>query len=274
MTIALLFAAICGKAQGFEGTVKWSMKMEITDPKAKADMEKAQQKMNDPATQAQMKQAMEQMNDPKFKAMMDANPQMKAQMEQRMKAMQGGMAMAGGGPMGFTLKIKGDDRLTLMEGTAASEILYLKSKDMSYKMDRANKTYSPLPAGGMPSQGRPGNPASTVVPKVTKTSETATVLGYKCTKYIVELSEAGRTVTQNIWTTTDIKDFDSKHFAGQRGAQGQSIYYAGMEGIPLKIESSTKEGNMVMEVTEIKREALNASDFTIPSDFKEVKMGF
>lgn len=54
-------------AQDFEGTIKWSMKMDITDPKLKAQMEEAERKMQDPATQAQMKQAMEKMNDPQFK---------------------------------------------------------------------------------------------------------------------------------------------------------------------------------------------------------------
>jgi len=41
----------------------------------------------------------------------------------------------------------------------------------------------------------------------------------------------------------------------------------------LKIESTTKEGNMIMEVTEINKESLNAADFTIPADYKEVKGG-
>ena len=58
----------CGwQAQDFEGTIKWSMKMNITDPKMKAQMEEAERKMKDPATQAQMKQAMEKMNDPRSK---------------------------------------------------------------------------------------------------------------------------------------------------------------------------------------------------------------
>ena len=46
--------------------------------------------MNDPATQAQMKEMQEKMNDPEFKAMMESNPQLKAQMEAAMKMMQGG----------------------------------------------------------------------------------------------------------------------------------------------------------------------------------------
>ena len=76
----LLFVAVNAWGQGFEGTIKWTMKMEITDPKMKAEMDQAQQKMNDPATQMKMKEFEEQMKDPEMKAMMDANPQMKAQL--------------------------------------------------------------------------------------------------------------------------------------------------------------------------------------------------
>lgn len=267
ITLILGFAALLGKSQGFEGTIKWTMKMDITDPKMKAEMDKAQQQMSDPANQAKMKEFEAQMNDPKMKAMMDANPQMKAQMENQMKMMKGG----GGGmnsmmPKGFTIKIKGGNRLTLMEGGMAMEVLYQKDKDQSVRLDRQNKTYSVL-------AGKGNANANPVTPKITKTGETAKILGYNCTKFLVELTEGGRPSTQSIWTTTEIKDFDLKSLAHQRmGQGGQSMFYEGMEGVPLKMEISMKEGNMVMEAAEIKREGLNAADFTIPSDFKEVKM--
>src|SRR5258708_39761839 len=76
-------------AQSFEGTIKWSMKMEITDPAMKARMEEGMKKMNDPAAQERIKEMQAKMNDPQMKAAMDANPQMKAQMETAMKMMTG-----------------------------------------------------------------------------------------------------------------------------------------------------------------------------------------
>ena len=82
--IFFLLASVCCISQNFEGTMKWSMKSEITDPKLKAQMEEAQKKLNDPATQAEMKQMKEKMNSPEMKAMMDQNPQMKQQMEAAM----------------------------------------------------------------------------------------------------------------------------------------------------------------------------------------------
>ena len=118
ITAALLIIVMQAQSQTFEGTVKFSMKAEITDPKMKAQMEQAQKQMNDPANQAKMKEMQDKMNDPQMKAMMDANPQMKTAMENAMKMQGGGGAnpMAGMMPSGFLFKIKGGNTLTIIEG--------------------------------------------------------------------------------------------------------------------------------------------------------------
>ena len=171
-------------------------------------------------------------------------------------------------PKGFTVKMKGGNTLTIMEGSMAQEILHQKDKDQSVRLDRENKTYSVLPTYS--GSGNAKTPP--VAPKVTKTAETAKILNYNCVKYLVETVIDGKPTKQAIWTTTDIKDIDTKGLAHQRMGQGMSLFYEGIEGAPLKMEMSMKEGNTVMEVTDIKRESLNAADFTIPADFKEVKM--
>jgi hypothetical protein len=143
---------------------------------------------------------------------------------------------------------------------------FLHTPDKSVRLDRANKTYTVMPSGegkGME------NKENKLKPTITKTSETMKILGYNCTKYISTMMEGDRTVTSNIWATTEIKDIDIKALAKQRMGRGQSFFSEGLEGVPLRIESIAKEGNMIMEVTEIKREALNAADFTIPADYKE-----
>ena len=261
----LLLFALTAKAQNFEGTIKWSMKMDITDPARKAKMEEAKKRMSDPAAQARMKEMQAKMNDPQMKAMMEANPQMKTQMEAMMK-MQGG-DMSAMMPKGFTIMVKGQNTLTKMEGRPmAMEILYLKDKDNAYHLDRQNKTYSAMMTGNRSGQASPSTP-----PKVTKTSETTRILNYTCTKYLVEIAEGNRTITQSIWTTTEIKDIDFKNMAKHRMGGGQAIFYEGMEGVPLRVESNMGESSMVMEVTEIKKESLNPADFSIPADFKETQ---
>lgn len=263
LTAVLVLALSPAWAQSFEGTIKWSMKMEITDPEMKAKMAEGQKKMNDPAEQEKMKKMQEQMNDPKMKAMMDANPAMKAQMENMMKMQQGGGDPSSFMPKGMTVKIKeGNSLVTMDGGMMAGDILH--TKDKSVHLDRQNKTYSVIPAGDRSGQARPQ-------PTITKTSETMKILGYNCTKYVSTLTEGGRVITSNLWTTTEIKDIDLKALAKQRMGRGQAMMPENVEGVPLRIESNTKEGTMVMEVIDIKRESLNAADFTIPSDYKETQ---
>jgi hypothetical protein len=87
----------------------------------------------------------------------------------------------------------------------------------------------------------------------------------------VEYTEGGHILNQTIWTTTDIKDIDLKTMSKNKMGRGQSIYFEGLDGVPLRSVMVTPQGNMSMEATEIKRESLSASDFIIPSDFKETQ---
>ncbi len=256
---------IQARSQGFEGTIKWSMKMEVTDPKLKAQMAESQQKMNDPAAQAKMKEMQDRMNDPQMKAMMEANPAMKAQMEKVMKMQQGGGGdMSSVMPKGMMIKIKGSNTLTTMDGgMMTGDILHTQDKNV--RLNRENKTYSVMP------EGKRSGQANASEPTVTKTSETMKIVGYNCTKYIVTMNEHGQTITSNLWATTDIKDIDLKAIAKQQMERGQSMSFEGVDGIPLRIETMTPQGQMTMEVTEIKREALDASTFVIPADYKETQ---
>src|SRR5258706_313425 len=120
-------------AQGFEGTIKWSMKMEITDPAMKARMEEGMKKMNDPAAQARIKEMQAKMNDPQMKAAMDANPQMKAQMENAMKMMAGG-GMNSMMPKGISIQFEEGNAITRIEGgaTGNTESSNLKDKEKAF----------------------------------------------------------------------------------------------------------------------------------------------
>lgn len=269
MKIRLIFflLLVCGaaSAQDFEGTIKWSMKMDITDPKLKQQMAEAEAKMKDPATQAQMKQAMEQMNNPEMKKMMESNPQLKAQMEAMMKSMQGG-SMNSLMPTGMTLKTKNGNALSTMEGgmVGGMESLYLKGKNESYVIYRDSKTYSVVP------HTESSVSTSTHEPKVTvnKTTETQKILGYTCTKTLVTATDNGSTVNQVFWTTNEIKGLDFKSMANQKmGKDKSAMYYKELDGVPLKVEMTMPQGRMVMEVTEIKKQTLPASDFEIPTGF-------
>jgi hypothetical protein len=266
LLLVLLYAGVMN-AQTFEGIVKWSIESEVTDPEAKAKMEEAQRKMKDPAAQAKMKEMKDKMdNDPQFKKMMESNPQMKAQMEAMMKAQEGdGDMMSSMMPKSFMVMVKGPNTVTKMEGGIMGnmEILYLKDKNQSYRIDRPSKTYSVLPnaATKMENEGEV---------KVTKTNEKIKVLNYTCTKYIIETTHKGQVGQQIFWTTTEIKDFDLKSMAHQRAGDGSSWYFDKVDGVPLKMEIAHPQGKMIMTAVEIKKQSLPATDFAIPAGFKEV----
>jgi hypothetical protein len=263
--ICCLVLSICF-SQNFEGIIKWSVKTEFTDPKMKAQMEEAQKKLNDPATQAQMKQMKEKMNDPQMKAMMDQNPQMKAQMEAALKMMEGGDVNSMM-PTGLTIKVKNGNTLSMMEGgmMAGNETLFRKDKDQTFMINAKSKTYMVF------SNSHPGSGTKPDV-KITKTAETQKILNYICTKTIVTVTEKGKSIDQIFWTTNEIKDFDFKSLSSQRMNSSQSLFYDGIEGVPLKMEMTTPQMKMVMEVTEFKKSSIPDSAFEIPAGFTETKL--
>jgi len=264
--LLLLLSTAIASAQNFEGTIVWKITSEITDPETKAKIDAANKKMNDPETQAQMKELREKMNDPQFKAMMESNPQMKAQMENMMKMAEGGGGLSSMMPTGYIIKIKDQNTLTRMEGgmMANMEMLYLKNKNATYQLDREKKTYKVLASVNSDTIKMPDV-------KVTKTTETTKILNYPCTKYIVETKSNGLAMQQFFWTTTAIKDLNMKNFANQRmGSNQHSFFYEKIEGVPLKIEIKQPQGAMIMEATEFKKQSLPLSDFSLPGDFKEV----
>lgn len=262
----------CGRAQAqtFEGVVKWSVKGDVKDPQMKAQMEQAQRQMADPANQARMKAAMEKMNDPQMKALMESNPQLKAQMESMMKMAQGGGGMESMVPKSLVCKAKGGNMLTIMEGgMMPMETLYQNAANKTFLINRKDKTYSvAASANGMVPK------SSNTEVSVKKTSETMKILNYTCTKYVATVKMGSQVVDQIVWTTTEIKDFDLASLRKQRFGRGQQFFYEGMEGVPMRMEMMMPQVNLTFEVTEIKRESVPASEFTIPTDFKEVPMPF
>lgn len=271
LTLTLLLLSFTIRAQDFEGTMTWKITSEITDPKMKAQMEDAQKKMNDPASQAQMKELQEKMNDPQFKQMMEANPQLKAQIEGAMKAAQSGN-LSSMMPSGYVAKFKNKNVRTSVEGgmMANMEFLYLSADDKAYVINKSAKTYS-----AVSTKPDAENQKDADV-RITKTSETARIINYTCTKYIADVSTGnGTTMQQIFWVTKDIPGIDFNSLAKQRMGNGsQKMWYSEIDGVPLKVEMKIPQGAMVMEATGINKQSLPASDFILPAGFKETKLGF
>jgi len=268
---SLLLASLCCSVFAFaqfEGTITWNCKMEISDPKMKAQMDKAQKEINSPENQAKMKELETQMNDPQFIAMMESNPDMKAMIEKQIAMMKGGNT-AGSmldnvAPKNMEMKLKGTNSLTkILGGMMESEVLFLGATNKSYTLNRANKTYTTNAAESSTDADKY---------KITKTEEFATIIGYKSRKYIVETTEKGQKINLAIWATTEIKDMTAKQFSKINVGGKNSSFMNKLEGIPLKMQVvMPNQGSMNMEVSTIKKEALAASIFEIPAGFVEKK---
>lgn len=265
--VALLFSFTC-HAQNFEGVIKWTVSMEITDPETKARMEEASKNMADPKAQAQMREMQAKMNDPEFKKMMEANPQMKTQMEAAMKMMQGG-GIQNMLPKAYEIHIKNQNMLTKVEGGIGGqqELLFLKEKDKSYSINHEAKTFSVL-------SNPPGKATTEKESKVTKTTETMKILNYTCVKYVVESEINGKPFKHIVWATNEIKNFDFKSLSKQRYQRNQTFSFEKIDGVPLMMEIFSKEGKMTMEAVLLKEQSLPASEFVIPSSYKEVPPAF
>lgn len=262
----LVFLVMTGRTQDFEGSIKMTTKMDVTDPKAKAKMDEAKKKANDPANQAKVKEMQDKMNDPQFKAMLDANPQMKAQMEAMMKviAMGDPSAML---PSAIIMKIKGDQSKTTIEGGLMdkTDVLRNADKDETYSINHNAKTFTLMPKHDVESQNKP---------KVTKTSETTKILNYTCTKYIIEnTTNDGKTVTSNYWATTDLKGVDFRSVAKKLMGNDPTFAFPEIPGAPMRIETAVPElGTITVETVDIRKGGVTDSEFKIPSGYTEAKM--
>jgi hypothetical protein len=258
------------KGQNFEGSITWSVTMEITDTELKKKLESSNQQLAEPANQAKLKELQKQLNDPQTKALLDQNPQMKDLIEKQLAAL-GNSSSAGAinslTPKSIEIKLKnGNSLVNTIGGIYESEILYLKGTDRTYIIDKKNKTYSPH-------ENKPSSEQAHFT--VTKTDEIITILNYKSRKYIVDANEKGQKLQYFVWTTLDIKDLDGKQFSRIRiGQSTNSSFISKVEGVPLKIQVSTKEGKVVLQVINIKKEVLPNDLFMIPAGFTEKKGGY
>lgn len=110
--------------------------------------------------------------------------------------------------------------------------------------------------------------ASELTPKVTPSSETAEIAGYKCKKYDVTLTTPDGSFTQQIWATDQINV--EKPEGNAMGGQSQ-ILFKEIDGFPLKVVSDLPmgAGTMTMMAQEVVKENVSDSEFEVPSDYTE-----
>ena len=234
------------RAEEFTGTMQWSARIEFLDP--------------------QMDMVQSAMKNPEMLSVLLQNPQLRGMLEGKL----GPLNASGGAkslfPTGFTLVIKGQRALLKTEGGLVSrEILALGDQRAAYSLNRPARTYQKIADGAASGEG------AAVKTKVARTKDTAVILGYVCTRYLVEADDAGARSHFSVWTTTAIKGLDAAALKRLNWGQAGSPDFLGkLEGVPLKIDATTPDAKVGLVATRISVGAVDGALFVLPAGFKQV----
>jgi len=154
------------------------------------------------------------------------------------------------------MKMKTDKIRTITEGgMSPMDIIADTKTGSSIMIMHADKIYYNVPT--------PKDDKKEPKPKVEKTTETATVAGYKCEKYKIESeNEMLGTTTTYVWATKDLK-FDK----GKAATNNME----GVEGFPMKIMMDMGMFGMTFTAKTVESKTLSADEFKIPKGYKEEK---
>ena len=167
-------------------------------------------------------------------------------------------------PKEFSLFAAGNNWLIAIEqGYYHTETTWQADSNQLYKIDRQAKTYSRF----SPDTPKLALPDS-LKPVIEKTKEAQSIQGYPCKKYIVHLNRRDTSMLQIFWVTTAIKIKGMEHL---RGPGGKEVFYAGMDGIPLRVEVLSREMKLMIAATSIKKGLPDTGMVKIPAGFKKVE---
>ena len=171
-------------------------------------------------------------------------------------------------------------------------IMDLKEK-MFYEMDKATKTYKKNSIEKMGLSAITGEDTEEVENnpmvqamlktlsqsfKITPTSETKTVAGYPCRKYLVSVMMAN----SEYWVTNKFKGYDELKTIGQKTGKllannptMKQMNVAGMiqelDGLPVQTITEIMGGTVTTTVKKIEQKKLDASLFKVPSGYQPAK---
>ena len=240
--------AVC--AEDFSGTMQWSARIEFVDPQVASQMEMVQAALKNPELLSLLLQ----------------NPQLREMLEGKLGPLSSSGSATSLLPTGFILSIKGQRALVKTEGGLVSrEVLSLADQHAAYTINRTARTYQKLPDPAA------AGSASVVKLKVTRTTETAQILGYPCNRFIVEANDAGAKSRFSVWTTTAIKGLDAAAVKRLNWGQAGGIdFMAQIEGVPLKVDAVTPDAKVALAATRITPGTVDGSLFVLPVGFKQL----
>lgn len=159
-------------------------------------------------------------------------------------------------PKAFEYQFLGGNMRMLTDQAKLSEMLYFPKTKKAFMMERQNKKAFEIKTELSSSK-------ASDLPKVTETTETATIAGYKCKKYILQgYNKALKmTLTQTVWATDAIK-------AKMPDVESNNFIPKGIKGFPLKIELPIMLFTLELEAIGVDKQKPDANLFQVPKDFK------
>jgi hypothetical protein len=242
----LVFSLSVGYAQSFEGTITWKVEMTVTDPATLAKIEQAKQDAGKPETVEAAKKMREKISDPAFQKVMQNDPDFRDRVIGSLMVMEGA-SLTDLMPNSAIVKFRGKDMHTLVKRKLGDyEILYLGEKDSIYRILRESGKFNPVKPKTKPEP-----------PKITRTSETMTIAGYTCVRYLLEQKDGRK---GNYWVTTQLQKVNADVFWLQQDV----FVFPDVNAFPMRIEMTIPQGVYNIEVTNVDRTPPPLSDLQIP----------
>jgi hypothetical protein len=266
MRILLFCLCVCvstvAVSQQFQGSIKWSVRLDYTDSLKKAQMVEARNKLRDPLGSASLVEHSRKLTDPEISERKD--PHTKKELEAARKATRN----LGLYPAAITASmLKGNTRLKYDSIFPDYEILLLRDSAKTFAVDKTLRQYVDVTR-----KDRLRKPKSDSLAVVKKTSETAEILGYRCTKYTVTANQRGSQTSQEIWSTEEIKGFDKAALTTQPIGRVNWILDR-IPGAPLRLISKNRDGVVRLDAVDVSTQLPVPGLFIIPKDYIPLKVG-
>ncbi|HZY81759.1 MAG TPA: DUF4412 domain-containing protein [Cyclobacteriaceae bacterium] len=248
-----------GHAQSFEGTIRWKISLDITNPQVLANIEQTKKEQQDSSSKIKAREIREKMADPEVARKLKADPELKKKMEAMLQVLEG----AGVDdllPKSIEVKLKNKNSLTTVSGGPYNnyQVLYKADKDLTYFIRHDEKTYSVIANATTVPTRKFGH----------KPEDKIKVLGYTCTKYFkAEMTDDLKSRMTIYWATDELKGIDIQTLAMRHMGKDKSFIYPEIPAFPMKIVQTLNEGDMTMEVIEINKGKLSPDVFEIPAGY-------
>jgi hypothetical protein len=263
----------------FEGVITWRVSVIVVND---AETEAYKQKILD-EDNAEINETIieleHQLNDPEMQYMLLENPTIKGTMQKKLtelKAIQAAneekYATSFFPTAVYMYRKNGNSFTKIDDGCITNmtgNMLYLKDKSTTYFIKDGTKTISVLHDTSSLNK-------SDHLIQLQKTTDTITILNYKCIKYILTKEENGKVEKSTFWITNEITNMSFNSFRALSFISGNLHHEAYQEvgGIPLKVEYLENGFTMTIEATDILATAQNDSKFIVPSNYKNTALGF